>query len=128
MRVPVRRFNEFETVADRNCVAVKRGGEHREANGRSETQVNSIRPVVAASLQVKGEADVPYRTSRDVGCEEIAARGLNRNIETQTQDISGDGGWLESERLEGSIHETKRSGQATELSRSQRNHSSDEVG
>ena len=62
VQVPVRRL-EFETVADRNCVAVKRGGEHREAKGRSETQVNSIRPVVAASLLDSGEAEVPYRIS-----------------------------------------------------------------
>ena len=59
VKVPVRRFNEFETVADRNCVAARRGGEHREANGRSETKVNSIRPVVAASLLATGEAEVP---------------------------------------------------------------------
>ena len=37
---------------------MKRGGEHREAKGWSETQVNWIRPVVAASLLAKGEAEV----------------------------------------------------------------------
>jgi hypothetical protein len=43
-------------VADRNCVAARRGGEQREANGQSATQVNSIRPARAASLLAKGEA------------------------------------------------------------------------
>jgi hypothetical protein len=43
-------------VAERNCVAARRGGEYREANGRSATQVNSIRPDVSASLRPIGEA------------------------------------------------------------------------
>jgi len=43
-------------VADRNCVAVRRGGEYREANGQSATKVNSIRPGVSASLLPSGEA------------------------------------------------------------------------
>ena len=49
----------FDSVADRNCVTVRWGGEHRKANGRSGTKVNSIRPVAAASLLDKGEAEVP---------------------------------------------------------------------
>jgi hypothetical protein len=43
-------------VADRNCVAARRGGEHRKANDQSATQVNSIRPACAASLPTNGEA------------------------------------------------------------------------
>jgi hypothetical protein len=58
VEVLVRRF-EFDPVADRNCVAARRGGEHREANGWSVTYVNSIRPVVVASLLGTGEAEVP---------------------------------------------------------------------
>ena len=55
VQVPVRRL-EFIPVANRNCVVARRGGEHREANDRSETSVNSIRPDVVASLQATGEA------------------------------------------------------------------------
>src|SRR3990172_8595826 len=61
VKVLVRRF-EFDPVADRNCVAARRGGEHREANGRSVTQVNSIRPVVVASLLGNGEAGMPLES------------------------------------------------------------------
>ena len=43
-------------VADRNCVAMRRGGEHRKANDQSQTFVNSIRPVDLASLLANGEA------------------------------------------------------------------------
>ena len=45
-------------VADRNCVAARRGGEHREANGQSATRVNSIRPGCLASLPSYGEAQI----------------------------------------------------------------------
>ena len=60
VQVLVRRF-EFLSVVDRNCVAVRRGGEHRKTNGRSETQVPLlifpvIRRHVAASLLAIGEA------------------------------------------------------------------------
>ena len=58
VEVPVRRL-EFDPVADRNCVVVRRGGEQREAKGRSETQVNLIRPTVAVSLLANGETEVP---------------------------------------------------------------------
>ena len=96
---------EFETVADRNCVAARRGGEHRKANGRSETQVNSIRPVVVASLLAKGEAEVPYRMRE----HQPAAKGrwlvvITDKSKRKLGDESDDGGWLESERLEGSVH------------------------
>ena len=43
-------------VAERNCVAARRGGEYREANDQSATYVNSIRPGVSASLLPIGEA------------------------------------------------------------------------
>ena len=43
-------------VSERNCVVVRRGGEQREENDWSVTQVNSIRPVVVASLLARGEA------------------------------------------------------------------------
>lgn len=69
VRVPVRRLG-FDPVADRNCVVARRGGRHRKANGRSETQVNSIRPVVVASLLAKGEAEVPPQSRRYVMDEE----------------------------------------------------------
>jgi hypothetical protein len=55
VKVLARRF-EFDPVADRNCVAARRGGEYREANGWSATQVNSIRPDATASLLASGEA------------------------------------------------------------------------
>ena len=45
-------------VADRNCVAVRRGGEHRKANDQSQTFVNSIRPVDLASPLANGEAQM----------------------------------------------------------------------
>ncbi len=43
-------------AAEGNCVAARRGGEQPEADGRSRTRVNSIRPMSRASLQAKGEA------------------------------------------------------------------------
>ena len=43
-------------AAEGNCVAVRRGGEQPEADLQSQTQVNSIRPTVVASLLANGEA------------------------------------------------------------------------
>jgi hypothetical protein len=43
-------------VADRNCVAARRGGEQREASESSVAYANSIRPSRLASLLSKGEA------------------------------------------------------------------------
>ena len=43
-------------VAERNCVAARRGGKQREANDQSVMQVNSMRPERVASLQAEGEA------------------------------------------------------------------------
>ena len=42
-------------AAEGNCVAVTRGGEQPEAEGWSETKVNSIRRAQRASLLGKGE-------------------------------------------------------------------------
>jgi hypothetical protein len=50
------RANVLRPVTEDNCVAARPGGEQSEVNGQSETQVNSIRPDVAASLLAKGEA------------------------------------------------------------------------
>jgi len=49
VKVPARR-SWFAPVVNRNCVAVRWGGEHRETNNQSATKVNSIRPGVVASL------------------------------------------------------------------------------
>ena len=43
-------------AAGGNCVAARRGGEQPEADPRSQTQVNPIRLVTAASLRASGEA------------------------------------------------------------------------
>ena len=58
VQVLVRRL-WFDPVVDRNCVAARRGGEHRKTNNQSATKVNSIRPVVVASLWIEGEAHTP---------------------------------------------------------------------
>jgi hypothetical protein len=50
-------------VAESNCVAARRGGEQLEANVSSVTTVNSIWPVVLASLLANGEAQM---TTRDL--------------------------------------------------------------
>lgn len=44
-----------------NCVAARPGGEQQEVNDRSVAEANSIRPDVAASLLVKGEAQTLWR-------------------------------------------------------------------
>lgn len=43
-------------AAESNCVAERRGGEQLEADLRSQTKVNTIRPTVAANLLADGEA------------------------------------------------------------------------
>ena len=48
----------WHTLTEGNCVAVRRGREQPEVNDQSVTQVNSIRPTVAASLLFDGEAQV----------------------------------------------------------------------
>src|SRR5690606_2797626 len=42
-------------AAEGNCVAARRGGEQPEADPRSQTQVNTIRPFKATSLLETGE-------------------------------------------------------------------------
>ena len=74
-------------VADRNCVAVRRGGEHREANGQSVTQVNSIRPDCLASLLGKGEAQTE---------ETRKSRKLKGNVAKRSAKQSG--GWRRNGR------------------------------
>ncbi len=49
--------------AEGNCVAVRRGGEKPEAKEQSQTQVNSIRRLSAASLLGNGEACAKRETS-----------------------------------------------------------------
>ena len=43
-------------AAKGNCVAARRGGEQPEADLRSQTKVNLIRPATVASLRLNGEA------------------------------------------------------------------------
>jgi len=94
VQVPVRRL-DFETVADRNCVAARRGGEHRKAKGRSETQVNSIRPAVAGGLLVNGEAEVPYRILRYRSPWEGCDPWLNRDMKHKLMvSRATEGGWI----------------------------------
>jgi len=50
----------WHSVTESNCVAARRGGEQLEVNDQSVTQVNSIRPIVVASLLEDGEAQVTY--------------------------------------------------------------------
>ena len=70
-----RREEVWPLVAEGNCVAVRRGGEQPEANESSATQVNSIRPVIATSLRVKGEVQVTSLTLWGVegGCPRFHA-------------------------------------------------------
>jgi hypothetical protein len=56
VKVPAGEF--WPSVTEGNCVAARRGGEQPEVNDQSATQVNSIRPVVVASLLGNGEAQV----------------------------------------------------------------------
>jgi len=46
----------YGIAAGGNCVVVRRGGEQPEADLRSQTKVNPIRPSTVASLLGKGEA------------------------------------------------------------------------
>ena len=47
---------KYRGAVEGNCVAGRRGGEQPETEGRSQTQVNSIRQTQGASLRAKGEA------------------------------------------------------------------------
>lgn len=81
---------------------MRRGGEHPEANVSSVTQVNSIRPVVLASLLAKGEAQVTRRIPRDGAlASEDSGRG---KLDDQNPNGHREGqGWLETEGTEGSL-------------------------
>jgi hypothetical protein len=50
------RQNAFQPVIDRNCVAVRRGGEQREVNDQSVEQRTRFGLMNLASLRVNGEA------------------------------------------------------------------------
>ena len=53
----------WHSVTEGNCVAVRRGGEQPEVNDQSVTRVNSIRPIVVASLLEEGEAQQTHGPS-----------------------------------------------------------------
>ena len=91
VRVPVRRL-EFDPVADRNCVAARRGGEHREAKGRSETDVNSIRFLVATSLLASGEVDVPHGHAKRDGRASQLGPWLNQSMKHKLKVLLGSEG------------------------------------
>ena len=81
-------------VTERNCVAMRRGGEQREVNDQSVTQVNSIRPVVVASLLGKGEAQMTPR-SCGMGAAGRPCFAVSLEPENQTngpgrQTVAGD--------------------------------------
>ena len=118
-------------VADRNCVAARRGGEHRKANGQSVTQVNSIRPYCLASLLDNGEAQTgTIRKSRklkgNVGKRSAKQSGGWRRNDRKSKsmkqrDLSGTAGVQPSRR-------PCRRGREEPPLRSQRSHSSVEAG
>ncbi len=96
VRVPVRRL-EFDPVADRNCVAVRRGGEHREAKGRSETDVpfplfGGIRFLVATSLLASGEVDVPHGHAKRDGRASQLGPWLNQSMKHKLKVLLGSEG------------------------------------
>ncbi len=95
-------------VADRNCVAVRRGGEHRKANGWSGTQVNSIRFLVATSLLANGEVDMPHGHAQRDGRVSKLGPWLIQSIPHKLKVLLGGGGWLELERSEVGGHEAER--------------------
>lgn len=63
--------------AESNCVAVRRGGEQLEADPQSQTPVNPIRPVTAASLLGNGEA---CRKSGDRSDQHPSSRAKDRAV------------------------------------------------
>jgi hypothetical protein len=46
----------LRSVTERNCVTARWGGEQREVKNQSVELTNAIRPIVAASLLINGEA------------------------------------------------------------------------
>ena len=71
-----------------NCVAARRGGEQPEADLRSQTKVNLIRPTPVASLRSDGEASRAngHRTSRTFSSQGWIGRW--RVVEVRTQGRS----------------------------------------
>src|ERR1700687_4177345 len=84
-------------VTERNCVAARRGGEQREVNDQSVTQVNSIRPYVVASLLVNGEAQM---TPGSCGMGAAGKPCLPVSLEPETKPGSrtATGGWRQNGR------------------------------
>jgi hypothetical protein len=83
-------------VADRNCVAARRGGKQRKANDQSATQVNSIRPGRVTSLLASGEVQT--------GFSRLPAT-LRGSVSKRSRDSHG--GWRRN-GLEGLVHEIER--------------------
>jgi hypothetical protein len=71
-------------AAGGNCVAARRGGEQPEADPRSQTKVNPIRPSATASLRLSGEA-----------CRASGDRFLPHPSSTGEKRAAG-GGWGEN--------------------------------
>jgi len=71
-------------AAEGNCVVVRRGGEQPEADLRSQTKVNPIRPIMVASLLGNGEA---CRMSDNRFLPHPSYKGENRAVR---------GGWGEN--------------------------------
>jgi hypothetical protein len=74
----------YGRAAGGNCVVVRRGGEQPEADLRSQTKVNPIRPAVAASLRVTGEA-----------CRASGDRS-DRHPSSKVRNRAAGGGWGEN--------------------------------
>jgi len=83
-------------VTERNCVAARRGGEQRDVNDQSATQVNSIRPCRAASLLGNGEA----RTG-------AIRKSVTLRGSVQKRSRGRLGGWRRN-GLDGQTHDTGR--------------------
>ena len=77
---------KYRGAVEGNCVAVRRGGEQPETDGRSQTQVNSIRHAQRASLRAMSEA------CRASG-ESVSVQGLPK-LKTDR----GGCGWSENDR------------------------------
>jgi hypothetical protein len=81
----------WHPVTEGNCVAARRGGEQPEVNDQSVTQVNSIRPVVVASLHLTGEAQVTHGPERGVHRKVVRyARHANPRTMSGRRGVVGD--------------------------------------
>ena len=74
-------------AAEGNCVVVRRGGKQPEADLRSQTKVNPIRPLTAASLLGNGEV---CRMSGNQPCPHPSYKGKGWAVR---------GGWGENVNL-----------------------------